>query len=176
MEERRCGECGTLIKQGALSCQQCGCPVDGPEQLVEEHKEKERQKTRTISVTAIIALVLGIVILLMGITMATKKENVEGYTSSKAYMSKNYDADTAIFGADFYTEIYGASDTIVDELNDINKTVSGMANDINKAMENASNQANKQLNAIYFSGGMIVMAMGLGIIAIAMTKLTKKCA
>ena len=81
------------------------------------------------------------------------------------YSAKHYDADYAAFGGDFYTEIYGASDMIIDELDDIN----GGLEIISESMETIA-------NSIYYPIGMMIIAFGIGVIAISFNHIKKEMA
>lgn len=98
----------------------------------------------------LISLAIGVVMLLLGIVTATRKAGAEPYEAQQ------YGVSHMTFGADFYTEMYNASDTIVQELNDINGGVASL-----------SASAGAAIKAIYFSAGMIIIALGLGTIAIS---------
>ena len=86
--------------------------------------------------------------LIIGVNV--KDHKVDVYAFDATY----YDVDSAKFGADFYTEIYDASDTIVDELNDINK-----------GLDVVSNSQKTMIEAIYYAAGMIIIVIGLYTIA-----------
>lgn len=100
---------------------------------------------------------MGIVIIVMGV-------KVMGETSSiGTYAAKNYDIEYLEFGADFYTEIYGATDTIVDELDDINSGVSQL-----------SKSMSEMANVIYYPVGMVIIAIGLGVVALSFNHIIKE--
>lgn len=106
---------------------------------------------------SVIALILGIVIIVMGAKVMKMKVDVDTYSA------KHYDAEYAAFGGDFYTEIYGATDTIVDELDDIN---SGIAT-LSESIADIS-------NTIYYPIGMMIIALGLGVVAISCIHILKE--
>lgn len=83
--------------------------------------------------------------------------------SIETYNAKHYDADYAAFGGYFYTEIYGASDIIVDELNDINGGV-----------EVLSESMAAMANVIYYPVGMMIVALGLGVVAVSCNHIKKE--
>ena len=74
-----------------------------------------------------------------------------------------YDVGFSVFGGDFYTEIYKASDTIVDELNSINNGMSVI-----------SNSMKSTIKAIYYGSGMVIIAIGLGITAFSLIEFGKQ--
>ena len=117
-------------------------------------------KTHTakrFNIISIISLLFGVVIIIMGITLMNKKVTIDTYNA------KNYDAEYAAFGGDFYTEIYGAADIIVDELNDINSGVTVLS----ESMATMS-------NVIYYPAGMIIIAIGLGVVAVSCNHIKKE--
>lgn len=155
MTELKCRECGAALAQGAKECPSCGCPIG-------EVKPGNAAPTKTrtakkFNIMSIISLLLGIVIIIMGITVMNKEVSIDTYSA------KHYDADYAEFGGDFYTEIYGASDIIVDELNDINGGVEVLSESM-AAME----------NVIYYPVGMMIIALGLGVIAVSCNHIKKE--
>lgn len=163
MEERKCPECGEVILENLHECPRCGCPLEDniPTTVPQEtqpkiSKEKEVHSKKKVNIMPLISLVIGIIVFILGCTLLNHKYSLETYSA------RSYNVDSAAFGADFYTEIYGASDTIVDELSDINggiATISGAFTEI--------------VYAIYFSGGIIVIALGLGIVAMSLLHIGK---
>lgn len=150
MESKICVECGEVLTQGMKACPKCGCPV-----INENYYTKEAAKRKN-NILPFISLVIGIVILVMGIFVITQKAH------TKVFSASEYDAASAKFGADFYTEIYEVTDIIVDELNDVNN-----------GMEIISSSINNIIDAIYFSAGMIIIALGLVTIAISCLHIKK---
>lgn len=157
MNERKCNECGTVIPEGAAVCPSCGCPIPVEEAKSCEKKQEKRKIPVAINWMAVISLILGLVIIFMGTSV--KKASI----SLDIYNAKRYSADEARFGADFYTEIYKASDIMVDELNDINGGIGEL-----------SESLNKMANVIYYPIGTMIEAMGLGVIAVSCIHLMKK--
>ena len=180
MDELKCKECGTILQQDMKVCPVCGCPVDEiaseavngtvevkgepvignvmPETPKADTKPPVKEKKPIkINVMSIIALVLGIVIIAMGAKVMKMKVDVDTYSA------KHYDAEYAAIGGDFYTEIYGATDTIVDELDDIN---SGIAT-LSESIADIS-------NTIYYPIGMMIIALGLGVVAISCIHILKE--
>lgn len=150
----KCNECGTELVPGATECPSCGCPVTTvqPEQPTISDAEG-----RKFNVSAIISLILGVVIIIMGITVMNKDAELS------TYHARQYDADSAMFGGDFYTEIYGATDIIVDELSDINGGV-----------ESLSDSMAEMVNLIYYPAGMIIIAIGIGVVALSCPRIKKE--
>ena len=157
MNERKCNECGAVIPEGATACPSCGCPIPAEVTKPSEKKQKKRKIPVAINWMAVISLILGVIIIFMGTSV--KKKTI----SLGTYSAKHYSADEARFGADFYTEIYKASDIMVDELNDINGGIGEL-----------SESLNSMANVIYYPVGTMIEAMGLGVIAISCIHLKKK--
>lgn len=164
MSEMKCIECGAILPDGAKECPSCGCPVNYSEmQKTSESPEvksdnitadKEREKK---NVFPIVSLIFGIVIFILGCVVLSHDVDAVSYSAN------SYNADSAIFGADFYTEIYAASDTMVDELNDINSGVAVVSEAITE-----------MIGAIYYVGGMIIIAVGLTVITLSIIQFGKK--
>lgn len=159
MEELKCKECGTVLTQDAKECPACGCPI--AEVIKAEptvpKKEKKEKIVSKINITAIISLLLGVAIIIMGATVINREVSIDTYRAG------HYKAEHAEFGADFYTYIYDASDTMVDELNDINSGV-----------ELISESMSTMANAIYYPAGMIIIAIGLGVVAMSVNNIKKE--
>ncbi len=170
MDEMKCKECGAMLAQGAKECQICGCPVDDvkpvevkgepavqPEKAVETTAPlTNKKKSIKINFMSIIALILGIVIIVMGSKVMKMKVDVDTYTA------KRYDVEYAAFGGDFYTEIYKATDVIVDELDDMNGGIETLSESIAAIS-----------NTIYYPIGMLLIALGLGVVAFSCIHIIK---
>ncbi len=165
MEEIRCTECGELLSKEMKECPKCGCPVSYPQKECAAEIEKKEQtsyvvkpegQNSKINIMPIFSLIIGVIVVILGFTVLSHKTNLEIYDASV------YNVDKAVFGADFYTEIYSASDTIVDELNDINSGISSLSGSIVAVID-----------AIYYGAGMIIIALGLGIISISFINIGK---
>ena len=153
--ELKCKECGAILEAGAAVCPNCGCPVErAAEQPVSAAKEKASFK---LNVLAIVALILGVVIIIMGMKVMRTSVSLD------TFQAKRYDMDTMTFGADFYTEIYRASDTIVDELSDLNSGV-----------ETISESVAELANGIYELVGTLIVTFGIGVIAVSLCHLKQK--
>lgn len=155
MRELICKECGARLKPRTTECQSCGCPIE--EANVDYPTITNVPTVNNLNVRSIISLLLGVVIVIMGITVMNKEVTIGTYGAT------HYDVDYASFGADFYTEIYGASDIIVDELNDIN----GGIKVLSEAMAIMA-------NVIYYPIGMMIVALGLGVIAVSCNYIKKE--
>lgn len=116
---------------------------------------KEIEPANRISIRHCMSLTIGFIII--GIIAATKKPDM------KIYSAETFDVESATFGADFYTEIYQANDTIVNELNQINDGV-----------ETLSASMKSMAEVIYFAAGMIIIAIGLGMNAISCNSIKKR--
>lgn len=147
MNEIKCKECGAALALGTKECPACGCPVEGRAEYVAPAQPQTKKK---FNVMSIFSFLIGVVIVIMGITVMNKDVNI--YT----YYANPYNADYAAFGGDFYTEIYGVCDIIVDELDDINGGIEALS----KSMETMA-------NVIYYPIGMMIIALGLGVLAIS---------
>lgn len=153
MNELKCKECGAIIESGMNECPSCGCPVE----KAKDPKNTNERKVVRFNVMPTISLFLGIVVIVMGMVVMKKQVNIDTYTA------KHYDAEYAAFGADFYTEIYGASDIIVDELNDINGGVALLS----ESMVSVA-------NIIYYPIGMLIIAVGIGVISVSLVHIKKE--
>ena len=149
---RRCMECGEFLDERMSICPRCGCPVKAEEKPTVEKKSKIR-----IKIMPIVSIVLGLVIIYCGIVLVGQK------TVAKDYSAKTFNVESAEFGGDFYTLIYGASDTIVDELSAINGGIAVL-----------SESTNTITNTLYYSSGIVVISMGIAVIAVSLPKLIKK--
>lgn len=162
MSEIRCKECGAIIPEGVKECTNCGCPIEYSVDDVNTSKddvntEKDKHINTMTSwrknIFSLISLVIGCVIIICGIVVLNHHIDVD------THKPNNYDVDSAAFGGDFYTEIYNASDTIVDELNEINDGTSVMANSLYEITK-----------SIYYIGGWIIISIGLGTVAFSLLK------
>ena len=108
----------------------------------------------TKKLSAIIIAVIGIAIIVMGACYAAEASSYRyGYSHDAGY----HDVPDAAFGADFYTYMYDASDTIVTELNQINN-----------AMEDVVSAESRILSATAESvkmSGMLMVSIGLAVLA-----------
>lgn len=181
-ESKFCIECGSVLPLGATECPNCGCPVENEKRenangnqkeianfvekncnvQVDTYTEKQNREDSNEKIVGkklfcnkknflpYVSLIIGIILLIMGLFVVNKK------TGINVYIANDYNVPSMAFGGDFYTEIYNASDKIVDELNDING-----------GMESLSESLNYIVEAIYFSAGMIIISLGLCTIAVS---------
>lgn len=118
---------------------------------------EKTEKTYKVNFAALASLVLGIVIIIMGSSVMNKNADLA------VYKANPYDADYAAFGGDFYTEIYAVTDMIVDELNDMNNGIATVTHAVVA-----------EVNTVYYTTGMLMIAIGLGVIAIAGVHVVKR--
>ena len=78
-------------------------------------------------------------------------------------MSIKYSVESAKFGADFYTEIYKASDVAVDAISAVNSGISSLSTSIADFSE-----------VVTYSAGMIIVAIGIGVIAVSILHIKKE--
>lgn len=162
----KCIECGTEIESSAKICPNCGCPVQNAASVEVEKKQpepiseqanKRSAKKFGVNIAALISLVLGIAIIGMGFGITNKKFDIEEYDASR------YSVDSARFGGDFYTEIYGAVDTAVDGISAINGGVAVLSTSMVQLAE-----------VVTYSAGMIIVAVGMGVTAVSVLHIKKK--
>lgn len=179
MEMKNCVECGTELQEGMETCPKCGCIVEQSQTVEIITNEAEPVKTETPQPTKmemkvpasqipvksskkkLLSLGLGIVMVIMGLILATRKADLS--YSGENFSSGYHNVTDYSFGADFYTEIYEANNTIVDELNSIDGNVADGFTSISNGL---SSTARGTVNAIYLCAGMITIALGLGTIAL----------
>lgn len=160
MSEFICKECGAQIDSKMKSCPNCGCPIDiqitaGPEK--EEISRGSVGNNRPkFGVFAYLPLCIGIIIFICGMVVCQQ------HTEIKTHDAGKYSVSSLEFGADFYTEIYKAADTSVDELNEINQGIELLSISIGDG-----------INEIYKMTGYLIMAIGGGTIAISLFKFNK---
>lgn len=121
-------------------------------------------------ITAIVTAVIGLIVIILGATLMGKADRFSVNDDNFHYTATYYSVQDASFGADFYTYMYDASDTIVDELNDINSAISTVvaAQDAVVANTAANIKATMALTeTVGKAGGMITIAIGLAVLASA---------
>lgn len=162
----KCVECGTEFEDSCKICPNCGCPVQAePEMEKADSKPANTPKSNAklssknfeINIMAVVSLILGIVIFVMGFMVADKKFEIQEYNASR------YSVDSAKFGGDFYTEIYGAVDTAVDGISAINNGIAELSTSIADFAE-----------VVTYSAGMIIVAIGMGVIAVSVPHIKKE--
>lgn len=118
--------------------------------------------------TSILCLVIGLVILLLGITAKAQPADNGISGGGYSYYPEDYYLRSASFGADFYTYIYEGSDVIVDELNDINQamaTVVEAENGIYRAAARNISATDELTDTVNRYGSLLLIAIGLAVIA-----------
>ena len=117
---------------------------------------------------SILCVLIGLAVILFGYNMDTHNVSHSNSLGYYTYSPDSYYANSATFGGDFYTYIYKASDTIVDELSDINyamgKVVSAEKN-IQDAISDNTEAVDDLINSINKNFRLFVMALGVGILA-----------
>ena len=117
-------------------------------------------------IAAVVMAVISLVIIFLGAGLMGDAKDLGGFGSYN-HSAYYYDAESAAFGADFYTLMYETNDIIVDELSDINSGVSEMV-DAQDATVSAIAAAARLLGK---TGGAVVLAVGLALLAVAVCKL-----
>jgi len=108
-------------------------------------------------IISIVMVIIGIVAIVLGAGLMDESASGKSFTHTASFN----DAEGASFGGDFYTYIYEASDIIVDELYSIDKGMSVII----EAQNYQIKKAVETTNAIYETGGMVVIAIGMAIVA-----------
>lgn len=127
-------------------------------------------------ITSVICIIIGLVVIILGISFNAnlKTHGTDGATVQ--YSAKNYDLEYASFGGDFYTYIYKGSDTIVDVLDEINKSMETVVNGEN-AMINTTKANIKATDALAETvekvGKTVIIAIGLLTLAFGVNSLGK---
>ena len=155
MNQTICPECGATLGENETVCPSCGCPVKATN--IGHTVVPKKLQTEKLNGMSILSALLGLCIIVMGIIAFNLKPNFDTY--SAAY----YSIASFTFGADFYTEIYGAADTMVDELNDISNSLEILS----KSMETMA-------NLICRISGMLMIALGIGVTANALQSIKKE--
>ena len=160
MNENICKECGAPISADLKECPTCGYQIEDLAETEIAVDNGSRMKIgllmKKINYFSAISFLLGIIVVFVGFSVRNKQIDI------KSYSAKHYSVEYASFGADFYTYIYGASDTIVDELDSINSGVAQIA-DIMAI----------SANAIFYPIGMVIIAIGIGIISYSLIHIKK---
>ena len=127
-------------------------------------------------VCAIICVLIGIAVIILGVTFSGEPAEYTSASGGTYYKAGDYSVRSATFGADFYTYIYGSTDAIVDELNEINhaaeKIVDG-ENDIRRAVSSDVEATNGVIRAINAAAKYLILALGLGILAFGLNAVGK---
>jgi len=127
-------------------------------------------------ITALTTAIIGLVIMLLGLVLVF--QTVSPYTVSGNFyhVPSWYDAEGAAFGGDFYTYMYDASDMIVSELNEINQgmgQVVAAQNTLNANAVAGVNATGNLTTAVYRTGGLVIVAIGLAVLASAVPGLVE---
>lgn len=120
----------------------------------------------TKKITSILVALIGIVVIVFGFLL--RGEQVYHYVKDVGTFYE-YDVPGYSFGADFYTHIYDANDTIVSELND----VITVQNSLLKASAKNVEAMDSVANAVYEVGGTLVMVIGVAIFAVGLINIGK---
>lgn len=124
---------------------------------------------RRIAFLLVAAIGIGIIVLGAGVCeSADERVRVESFT----FTPDNYNVDYASFGADFYTYIYGASDTIVDELDDVNSGIAAIVKG-QTAGNSALKDLGKLISSLIEGCGMVVIAIGMAVLGYDIPKLVE---
>ena len=160
MEKSICSECGAEIPINLDTCPECGCPVEkiDEEKRIEPSPNQKSggKKAIGIRVFPIITAIIGLIIVFLGYSVINKTVSIDTYNA------KFYSVSYAAFGGDFYTEIYGAVDTVADELNDINEGIEQVTETIGQAT-----------NVICSTIGFLILSIGLGTIGVSIIYIKK---
>lgn len=177
MNELKCKDCGATLAEGTTVCPSCGSPTNSyvkpqPIQTMSAPRKKE------FNVGAIISLLIGVVIVIFGVIIMNQDADISTHSARyDTHLALPYDIINYSFGADFYTEMYEASNTIVDELDDINKGLGIVSKGIASVDSGVSNisYATKELaDIINYAAGVITIAVGMGVVAVSCIHMSKK--
>lgn len=124
---------------------------------------------------AVLTVLIGVAVIVLGVNLTGKGNAHSVYGDTLRYSAADYSVDSVTFGADYYTYTYKANRVMVEELNDLNQAMEVLV----KAGNNVQNAVAVNVRAtddlsktIYEVGGMIVIAMGLGILVYGGQSLT----
>ena len=126
--------------------------------------------TNLKKITAIVMAVIGLVVVILGATMMKDVSNYSVNNDNFKYSTSYYNAEDVSFGGDFYTYMYAASNTIVDELDDINFALATVVDAQDAIVTNTAANVKATgdlIEAIGKTGGMITIAIGLAIFSAA---------
>lgn len=188
----KCVKCGTEFDEATKVCPNCNCPVqestteektddtpidvpeektddapinnvpeektnDTPINNVPDENKKPASKKSKINILAVITLAVGIVIFIMGVQVKNKHLDIEAYKASQ------YEVESYSFGADFFTEIYKVVETVADVINDVNGGIASVSESVIEFSD-----------MVTYSAGMIIIAIGLGVIVISVLHIKKE--
>lgn len=140
-------------------------------------KKREREEQNMLKkICAIACVVIGLVVIIIGASFSGESANYSVRSSATNYQASNYDLTYASFGGDFYTYIYKGSDTIVDELDDINhamEKVISAENTIQSVIVANVDATSGVIRAINAAAKTLIIALGLGILAFGLNSVGK---
>lgn len=120
---------------------------------------------------AIVSTVFSIIIICLGISVYLSGGTSYTYEKAENVYSSHYDVKGASFGADFYTYMYDASDTIVSELdkslelqNELNKNVVELKNTVG----NVGNSISYDMS---YALGMLIICIGISTLAFSLVSI-----
>lgn len=119
-------------------------------------------------IIAVLTVLIGLAVIILGVNLTGKGTSHTVYGDSLRYSAENYSVDSASFGADYYTYSYKANRVMVQELNDLNKAMESVVkagNNVQNAVSANVDATDDLIDAVYEVGGMVVIAIGLGILA-----------
>ncbi len=122
-------------------------------------------------ITSILCVLLGIAVIILGVTFDANVSKHDVDEKSFRVSSNTYNLDYASFGGDFYTYIYKGSDTIVDVLNEMNKsteTVVKAENGIYEAAAANIEAVDSLAEIVAKTGKIIILAIGIMIAALGL--------
>ena len=161
----KCVECGVELDDSTKTCPHCGCPVESfpAEENADEPVNVPAadimltRKGFRVNVMAVVSLILGIAIIVMGFKVIDKTFEINEYNA------RAYSVDGAEFGGDFYTYIYKASDVAVDAISAVNSGIESLSATVTDLAE-----------VVTYSAGMIIIAVGIGVIAVSVLHIKKE--
>ena len=119
-------------------------------------------------------VVIGLVVIVLGASFQPEATSYDLTEKTFKYAAENYNLQYCAFGGDFYTEIYAASDMIVDVLDDINRSTETVVA-VQNAIHNASASSVHALEELNRNIGktvrFVLIAIGLSIVAAALPQL-----
>ena len=116
---------------------------------------------------SVLCVLLGIAVMIFGYKMTNEAVDHAEVLRTYSYDANSYYTLSASFGGDFYTYMYRASDTMVDELDDINhaiETIIGAEGNIQRQVTANVKATDSLTRAVY----MLIIAVGCGIFAVGL--------
>lgn len=125
-------------------------------------------------ITSILMAVIGLVVIVLGASFRPEVTSSDLTEKTFKYAAENYNLEYCAFGGDFYTEIYAASDMIVDVLDDINRSTEDVVA-VQNAVYTAASAGVHALEDLNRNIGktvrLVLIAIGLSILAAALPQL-----